>query len=103
MATRPWITTNNCLAVNAHIRQVYFARLERTVIASRYVGVVSGTYVADVDNDVLCLDVNRISLFKEGGIPIHRPGWRQWSRKRRRRLLAFHNQPRGSRRPWRIL
>ena len=47
-----------------------------TVIGTGYVGLVSGTCLADVGNDVLCLDVdaNKIRILNEGGIPIHEPG-----------------------------
>ena len=47
-----------------------------TVIGTGYVGLVSGTCLADVGNDVLCLDVNaeKIRILNDGGIPIHEPG-----------------------------
>jgi len=47
-----------------------------TVIGTGYVGLVSGTCLAEVGNDVLCLDVDarKINLLNEGGIPIHEPG-----------------------------
>ena len=47
-----------------------------TVIGTGYVGLVSGTCLADVGNDVLCLDVDaeKIRILKEGGIPIFEPG-----------------------------
>ncbi len=47
-----------------------------TVIGTGYVGLVSGVCLADVGNDVLCLDVDaaKIRLLNEGGIPIHEPG-----------------------------
>ena len=39
-----------------------------TVVGTGYVGLVSGTCLADVGNDVLCLDVgaNKIRILKEG-------------------------------------
>ncbi|MDO9597339.1 MAG: UDP-glucose/GDP-mannose dehydrogenase family protein [Azoarcus sp.] len=47
-----------------------------TVIGTGYVGLVSGACLADVGNDVLCLDVDpdKIRILEEGGIPIHEPG-----------------------------
>ncbi|MDO8264617.1 MAG: UDP-glucose/GDP-mannose dehydrogenase family protein [Gallionella sp.] len=47
-----------------------------TVIGAGYVGLVSGTCLAEVGNDVLCLDVDaeKIRILEEGGIPIYEPG-----------------------------
>ena len=47
-----------------------------TVIGTGYVGLVSGTCLADVGNDVLCLDVDaeKIRVLNAGGIPIYEPG-----------------------------
>ena len=47
-----------------------------TVIGTGYVGLVSGTCLAEVGNDVLCVDVDgeKIALLESGGIPIFEPG-----------------------------
>jgi UDPglucose 6-dehydrogenase len=47
-----------------------------TVVGSGYVGLVSGACLADLGNDVLCLDVNpaKIKLLNSGGVPIYEPG-----------------------------
>lgn len=47
-----------------------------TVIGSGYVGLVSGACLAELGNDVLCLDVDarKIDLLQSGGVPIYEPG-----------------------------
>ena len=50
--------------------------MKLTMIGTGYVGLVTGTCLAEVGNDVLCLDVDarKIALLNDGGIPIHEPG-----------------------------
>jgi UDPglucose 6-dehydrogenase len=47
-----------------------------TMIGTGYVGLVTGTCLAEVGNDVLCLDVDprKIDILNAGGVPIHEPG-----------------------------
>jgi len=47
-----------------------------TMIGTGYVGLVTGTCLAEVGNDVLCLDVDakKIDILRGGGVPIHEPG-----------------------------
>lgn len=46
------------------------------MIGAGYVGLVSAACLAEVGNDVLCLDVDarKIDMLKAGGVPIHEPG-----------------------------
>jgi UDPglucose 6-dehydrogenase len=47
-----------------------------TVIGSGYVGLVSGACLAELGNDIVCLDVDprKIAILQQGGVPIYEPG-----------------------------
>jgi UDPglucose 6-dehydrogenase len=47
-----------------------------TIIGTGYVGLVTGACLADIGNDVLCLDLDqrKIDVLNNGGVPIHEPG-----------------------------
>ncbi len=50
--------------------------MQITIIGTGYVGLVTGACLAQVGNQVLCLDTDtaKIDMLNNGGIPIHEPG-----------------------------
>ena len=50
-----------------------------TLIGSGYVGLVTGACLAELGNNVLCLDLDakKIEVLNAGGVPIHEPGLKE--------------------------
>jgi len=57
-----------------------------TIYGAGYVGLVTGTCLAEVGNDVLCVDTDpaKVELLKSGGIPIYEPGLAEMVQKNRK-------------------
>lgn len=49
--------------------------MKLSIFGSGYVGLVTGACLADVGNEVLCLDVDheKVARLRAGDIPIHEP------------------------------
>jgi len=65
-----------------------------TIYGSGYVGLVTGTCLAEVGNDVLCVDIDhaKIDMLLRGEIPIYEPGLDAMVAKNYcLRSLAFHH------------
>ena len=66
--------------------------LKITVVGTGYVGLVSGACLAEVGNEVLCVDVDaaKIKILNDGGIPIYEPGLAEMvNRNRKAGRIAF--------------
>ena len=50
--------------------------MDVTIFGSGYVGLVTGVCLAEVGNNVLCIDVDpdKIAMLNSGGVPIYEPG-----------------------------
>jgi len=70
--------------------------LKVTIIGTGYVGLVTGACLAEVGNDVLCLDLDasKIKTLNEGGVPIYEPGLQELiARNRAAGRIAFTTNP----------
>jgi UDPglucose 6-dehydrogenase len=66
--------------------------LKIAVVGTGYVGLVTGTCLAESGNDVICVDVDaaKVATLQAGGIPIYEPGLEELVRRNaRERRLAF--------------
>ena len=56
-----------------------------SIVGTGYVGLVTGACLAEVGNDVLCLDLDaaKIRTLNEGGLPIYEPGLQDMVRRNR--------------------
>ena len=59
--------------------------MDVTIFGSGYVGLVTGVCLAEVGNNVLCVDVDseKIAVLNAGGVPIYEPGLDDMLRKNR--------------------
>ena len=56
-----------------------------TIVGTGYVGLVTGACLAEIGNDVFCVDVDprKIEILNNGGVPIHEPGLQEMLKRTR--------------------
>lgn len=66
------------VSVVSVIKGVFIA-MRVAIYGTGYVGLVTGACLADVGNDVLCMDsdARKIDILNQGGVPIYEPGLEQ--------------------------
>ena len=70
--------------------------MKLTMIGTGYVGLVTGACLADVGNEVLCLDLDgdKVARLQAGEMPLHEPGLQEVVRRNvATRRLAFTTDP----------
>lgn len=70
--------------------------MDVTIFGSGYVGLVTGACLAEVGNNVLCIDVDpqKIAVLNSGGVPIYEPGLEEMVRRNREAgRLSFSTDP----------
>jgi UDPglucose 6-dehydrogenase len=70
--------------------------MDVTIFGSGYVGLVTGACLAEVGNNVLCIDVDtdKVAMLNRGGIPIFEPGLEDMVRRNRESgRLSFSDDP----------
>jgi UDPglucose 6-dehydrogenase len=71
------------------------------VVGTGYVGLVTGTCLAETGNDVVCVDCDRkkIDVLNRGEIPIYEPGLASWSSRIAKLMHRLYDRPGGGEAP----